>query len=161
MDLDIEQLKIIKKEKFSKIIQKKVREAAFEYLLDRKSTHSKMEGIQYSQDLKIQGYLQDSRLNPSLAKLLFKFRCRMIQVKINFKKTYGEFNCPICIKNGEFFEDSQEHLMSCKVILSDSNVLSNNITVKYQHIFSNNVEQMIDAIKLLKIALQIRNQKLN
>ena len=51
--------------------------------------------------------------------------------------------------------------MSCKVILSDSNVLSNNITVKYQHIFSNNVEQMIDAIKLLKIALQIRNQKLN
>ena len=55
---------------------------------DQNVQNDEQVGIQYSQDLKIQGYLQDSRLNPSLAKLLFKFRCRMIQVKINFKKTF-------------------------------------------------------------------------
>ena len=50
-----------------------------------------MDGIVYDKEFKIQSYLSDKKFNPSLAKLLFKFRCRMILVKMNYKRSYFLF----------------------------------------------------------------------
>ena len=164
LDLNIETIKSYKKEKFAKIVQKKVKEAAFQYLLDKKSDHSKMDGIVYDQELNTQEYLKNSSFSPHLAKLLFKFRCRMIQVRMNFKLSHADFNCPLCLKNEvapEYFSDSQSHLLTCSVIRRSSIVLSANTTVKYEHIFSKNTDEMLQAIKLLKISLKIREQLLN
>ena len=120
-----------------------------------------MDGIIYNTNFKAQSYLSDKNINPSLAKLLFKFRCRMINVKMNFKRTYSEFNCPLCLKNVEFHSDSQQNILTCTVLKQYSTVLANNKTVMYEHIFSANTEQMIGAVKLLKIALKIRTDLLN
>ena len=136
LDLDIEKIQRYKKVTFSKIVQNKVRNVAFEYLLDKKALHSKMDGIVYDNKFKVQPYLSDRKVNPSIAKLLFKFRCRMINVKMNFKRTYSEFNCPLCLENGEFHSDSQENLLTCTVLKQHSTVLANNKTVKYSTIFS-------------------------
>ena len=121
----------------------------------------KMDGIMYDKDFKIQKYLSDKKLNPSLAKLLFKFRCRMISVKMNYKRTYSEFNCPLCLKNGDFHSDYQQNLLTCTVLKEHSTVLDNNNTIMYEHIFSKNTDQMIETIKLLKVAIKIRTDLLN
>ena len=157
MELNIDELKKYKKLTFSKLLKKKIKNAAFEYLLDKKDQHSKMDGITYDKKLKKQNYLD--HINPTLARLLFKFRCRMINVKMNFKKANADFNCPLCVKIGEFYTDSQQHLLCCKAIIQKSDILSRNKTVKYEHIFDKNIEKMTECIKLLKIALQIRNEE--
>ena len=120
-----------------------------------------MDGIVYDNKFKAQSYLSDRKINPSIAKLLFKFRCRMINVKMNYKRTYSEFNCPLCLKNGEFHSDSQENLLTCTVLKQYSTVLANNQSVSYKQIFSTNTDQMIEAVKLLKIALKIRTDLLD
>ena len=96
LDLDIEKIKTFKKEKYAKIVKNKVRAVAFEYLLDKKSQHFKMDGISYNNNFKAQSYLSDRNINSSLAKLLFKFRCRMINVKMNFKRTYRRGSIKTC-----------------------------------------------------------------
>ena len=76
------------------------------------------------------------------------------------KNIYSEFNCPLCLKNGEFHTDSQKNLLTCTVLKQYSTVLADNKNVLYEHIFSKNTEEKIRAIKLLKIALTIRTDLL-
>ena len=84
----------------------------------------------------------------------------MVRVKMNFKKSYANFDCSLCSVNGVLHSDSQQNLLNCSALLKSSTILATNTTIKYEHLFSKNIDQVIDAIKLLKIALKTRESLL-
>ena len=81
IDLDINEILILKKETFSKIVKQKVREKALEMLILTKEKHSKMINLEY-EDLKMKKYLKE---NINKAEELFRFRTRMTELRANFK----------------------------------------------------------------------------
>ena len=76
-----------------------------------KKSRSKMSKLKYF-NLKTKPYL--TKLPVKRAKLLFKARTHMLDVKMNFGgKRMTKNKCPL----GCSVEDSQSHLFSCKIIL--------------------------------------------
>ena len=131
---------------------------AQQYLLKLKKKHSKLNGIKFNK-INCQKYLNDSRLSPSEAKLLFQLRTRMYPVKLNFKnkvKKHGKnFNCEIC----KVEEDDQKHLLECPILQNLVPELETT-SVKYDDIFGN-IEKMVKAGKLLKKVCDARKDFLD
>ena len=91
-------------------MKEKSRLAAFNYLMSKKETHSKLDNLQNS-ELKLQPYLSSDGLFKEDAQLLFKLRTRMANFKLNFKNGSNDLNCLYC-----FNEDDQSHILICHVI---------------------------------------------
>ena len=94
-------------------LTKSIKQKAFQYLMDKAMSHSKVNCSCYSSCEGTVQY-QDARFTPDLVEILFKFRTRTYLVKNNFRNNYRNTDllCPIC---GEE-DDSQEHIFSCKPI---------------------------------------------
>ena len=86
---------------------------------------------------KIQNYLQSEELSVQQRKLLTHLRCRMTKVRANYTKIYESNCCQLCPQNGEFFEDSQEHLIKCNSLFKDGEI---DIGTDYLDIFSEKIE---------------------
>ena len=84
-----------------------ISKCALDYLLSIAQTHSKVRVGSYT-NLNGMAYFNDPRFTPDLANLLFKFRCRMYNVRNNFRNNYklSNIKCPMC----ETEDDTQEHL---------------------------------------------------
>ena len=96
-------------------------------------------------------YLDDKRFTPDLANLLFKFRTRMFNVRNNFRNQYRtNLICPLCRER----EDSQEHLLECRVIVRKLNGKQ----YCYKDIFSENLESLFGIAKGLKKVVKIREE---
>ena len=147
IDIDEEKLSQTSKEKFRRIIKNKVAELAYESLIRKKNTHSKMENIQY-REMELQGYLKSNcKLKYEDKQLLFKLRTRMTEVKHNFRNKYADQICPLCKSE----EDTQYHLINCQRILENCPDLAENINIEYEDIFSNGSKQMEAAILFSKV----------
>ena len=98
--------------------------------------------------LEIEPYLKSTKIYPEKAKLLYKLRTHMADVKSNFSRYYF-FNlmCPLC----ENAEDTQEHLLTCEKI-HKTQLNSNN----YEAIFSRNIKDQISVLNSLEEALMKR-----
>ena len=96
-----------------KQVHKAITKIAFENLLEKAKTHSKLREDLYT-NLKGMDYTRDSRFTTEEVNTLFKFRTRMFNVRNNFRNQYRSTNlqCPLC----ETSEDSQEHLFECPKI---------------------------------------------
>ena len=151
-----EQISAMSNSQYKKIIKEKVRKAAFESLLERKETHSKVQAIKYDK-FYIQEYLSSSKFTMREKQLLFKLRTRMLDTKNNFKSMYpGNLQCDYC----GFAEQTQRHLLEqCEKIISNSKLISDNILVEHDFIFGS-VSQQLDAIKLFSEIEEVR-EKLN
>ena len=66
--------------------------------------------------------------------MLFKFRTRITDLKINFRNRYVDLS----------------HLFQCDVLINKCEYLANNIKIKYENIFGE-LKQQIETIKLLKM----------
>ena len=122
----------------------------------KKYKHSKGSDIIHEK-LELQSYLKsDNVLNSEEKQLLFKFRTRMTEMKMNFKNNFSELKC----KLGCDELDEQRHLFECDVLLSNSDILSNNVTVEYEDIFSQETTKQINSIKLLSHIWSIRQKLL-
>ena len=71
------------KNSFKRMLKKKTKEVAFEYLLKLKEGHSKMSHLNYT-ELKMQSYFKNSKINVSQAKNVFGFRTRSAYFKANY-----------------------------------------------------------------------------
>ena len=102
-----------------------------------------MSRLRYS-ELSLQGYLQDGLLNSTDAKLLFKFRTRMVNVGCNYRHGCEDVpQCPLC----QDAPDKQEHLLWCTALHTEP--LS---VINYLDIFLHNSDSMRNALKALKDA---------
>ena len=104
---------------------------------------------------KIQNYLQSEELSVQQRKLLTHLRCRMTKVRANYTKMYESNYCQLCLQNGEFFEDSQEHLIKCNSLFKDGEI---DIGTDYLDIFSEKIEQQEKITIILEEKLKLREQ---
>ena len=123
--------------------------------MDMKEEHSKTENIVYK-DLRQQEYLKSSQVPTYKAQSLFKFRTRMNRVKSNFKQSYSDFTCPLCLIS----EDQDGHLLECTKIKEKSSAIRHNTSVKYKDIYSSSIEKMVAAVDLLEAAMKVRENLL-
>ena len=73
------------------------------------------------------------------------FRCRMYNVKCNFRKKYQEDNL-LCDLHGCDQIDTQEHIFTCKPLIDSIGRTTQNV---YSNIFSDNLETLLNVGKEL------------
>ena len=99
----------------------------------------------------MQPYLCDGTFHSGEARILFRFRTRMVRVGNNYRAMYsGQSDavivCPLC-QSGE---DTQEHLLECP------NLGNEEISVRYSDIFSMNSTEVKEAFEVLRRSLNRR-----
>ena len=76
----------------------------------------------------------------------------MFNVRNNFRNHYKtNLLCPLCSEE----EDSQEHLLKCKIIVEELNWNE----YRYQDVFSEDPDVLLNIAKVLKRAIKIREDK--
>ena len=105
--LSYEEIQNMEQEALRNLLKTKIKEAAFTQLLSDKQKYSKLKSRQYT-CLTIQPYLTtENNLTIREKRLLFRWRCHMINVKQNMG--VKEAKCPLC-NNAN---DTQYHLLTC------------------------------------------------
>ena len=153
---DLKEIQKKKKEQFREMVKRSIKSVAFNYLMELKRKHSKMNNLQYT-ELKQQNYLSSKLVPPYKAKSLFRFRVRADRVKCNYKNSYSDLSCPLCLVT----EDKSEHLLDCVRIKEKCVNVRVNATSKYMDIFSSSIEKMIAAVDLLDTAMKVRESLLD
>ena len=92
------------------------------------------------QNLKTQDYFLSVSMNVKQCNLLFSLRARMTPVKCNFPKSFVDYTCPVCrdINN----KDTQLHLIHCKSLINDENMLVKNQVI-YEDLLSCNTGKQV------------------
>ena len=122
--------------------------------MELKNKHSKLDELEFT-ELKCAPYLENQSISQREAKLLFKLRTRMYQVKCNFKGLYlNNLSCDLC----KSAICNQRHLLTCSVLKSLVPELKET-KVKYNHLFGT-IDQMVPAIKLLAKVIEQRDEAL-
>ena len=97
----------------------------------------------------MRNYLKLQDISTDKAKLIFQFRTRMIQVKLNYKNNnLNNLICPCCKKK----EDDQVHLIFCESLTNTSVSLS-----EYKALFGNADESIKEVITKMEILISQRN----
>ena len=105
----------------------------------------------------MQTYLSSDKLTVKEAKMLFKIRTRMIDVKSNYKKKYisktrSEYESLLC-SISKSHEDNSENVFQCPE-------LGNTSDIQFDDLFSRNIDKISKAIKLFQKLWKIRETKL-
>ena len=145
----------IKKNKFKRILRKKLKELAFDYLQTLKNIHSKVKHINYT-SLEKQNYM--SKFQTRETYLLFKLRSRMINLKANFRNFYNDqdLSCDLCQKG---IEENQAHLLECDTLIKNCKELYDDQSVEYEDIFEEQ-EKQLKATRLFQVVLETRERLL-
>ena len=99
------------------LVKSTINQVAFSKLVETCSTCRKTSHLTYSR-LKTSKYLHE--LDPQHARVIFRAKVRILDLKINFKKKYAQDRlCPFCRHDQETFE----HVFSCYVGLWCNNSL--------------------------------------
>ena len=143
------------KETLKKEIKKNLDTLAFQFLINKARSHTKMNDEAYTSCEGAACY-NDSRFTPDMLSLLFKFRTRTFLVKNNFRNNYKNTNilCPLCEK----FDDSQEHLFDCEKIKERC---QNTDEYKLKDIFTDDTQKLYNTTKKLIEIVKIRDTIIN
>ena len=143
------------KEKLNEIVSRKMKDLAFQFLINKAKLHSKVNDSIYSNCDGAVHY-KDPRFTPDLSNLLFKFRTRTFLVKNNFRNNYRNTNilCPLC----EETDDTQEHLLNCGKLNDKYGKITTN---KIEDIFSTDKDTLFSIAKTLKELTEIRKVMLD
>ena len=151
LNLDFEDIRKMSKFQFHSKASKAMSKLAFEYLLKEKNKggteQGKVSHIKFS-ELKLQEYFKPNNTSVKMAKFIFHARCRMLDLKTNYKnRNYSDMFCPIC--NNPETTDSQQHLLVCPS-LCGSDVVSSENRVEYSDLFSTNIEKQLGVATILE-----------
>ena len=158
-DIDVLQLSNsdLEKEKESlrKHLSQLVGQYAFEELMRKATTHSKVRRETYT-NLKGLPHYNNPSFTPDLVNLLFKFRTRTYMVKNNFRNNYRNTNtlCPLCHEQ----EDDQGHLFECKKI---KELYQDQVHCSIDDIYSSDEDVLYQTARTLKELVTIRDSFLN
>ena len=88
-------------------------------------------------------------------------RTRMIDVKTNYKNKYlFNMQCRLCDEKDE--EESEIHLIKCNKIMQHySSSTIDLLNAKYDHIFSQNIEEQVQITKIYNLIFKTRSRLLN
>ena len=153
LNLEIQEIKEMKKSKLKKLLDKAVEEKAFEELQQKKGKHTKVMNLSYSK-LKMQKYLKANNSNNTVeeAQVIFKLRSRMTDVKANFKNKYEEFECDICKDE----EETQKHILECEDILKNTTRIKKE--TEYEELFKDNVKNQTEIAKMFIENMKVKKK---
>ena len=149
-----DQISKLSKNKFKRIIEKKVNSFAFKTLKVRASSHSKslkiLSSIENQTVVKRQEYLRENRLTKDDCQLLFKLRTKMLDVKSNFSNLYeNDVVCRTCNKLDSI--EDEDHLLTCESLKSENH----NPDVKFNFVYLD-LNKQVQAVKTYKAILRKR-----
>ena len=145
----------MKKYSFTKLINEKINQSAAQYLIGLREKHSKSDNLKFSSEM--QSYLRNEKVSIQGKKLMFKLKNRLLDLKCNYKKKYNNrLECRLCSAP----EESQSHLMECRVILEDDDVKQAIGSYSYNDTFSTNLETQTNIIKTWQAIMKIWKIKL-
>ena len=152
------EIKSMKEYSFKKIVNEKKKELSVKHLLSMKTRNneekSKCKNIWPSGDMK--AYLKSNELSTEDKRLLFSMRCRVNEVKCNYRTKYkNNITCSLCDSNSE---ESEVHLLQCESIISEPDVKDSIPQMEYSYIFAE-VKKQIKAVKTWRKFFKIRNWK--
>ena len=104
-----------------KIITKKF---SLTYLLKKKASHKKMDGLQYT-ELELQPYLKDEKISVAEAKNLYRYRTKCARFQENMKQISSSIYCPLC----NLQPDTQAHSVTCSVVMAKISVEGNYLDI--------------------------------
>ena len=146
LDLSLSEIKLMSVESFKKKVRKHVSEMAFYWLLNEKQRSKKIRSNEYSA-LTTQNYLKSEILDVKQKKFLTHLRGKMVKVKANYSKMYDNIFCPLCLSRGENIEDSQDHLIECKILSNEKDI---DTGTEYMNIYSEEPRKFEEITVLLE-----------
>ena len=141
-NVGLEGIKIMKKQAFRKLVDKKVEDMAFRKLENTKRSHSKVNKIEHN-SLIMQKYLQPNKTNikKEEAQLIFILRCRVTKVKNNMKGNYDSLSCRGC----KIAEESQKHIVEeCKILNKDKQ------EIQYEKILTGTIQEKLKIARIFQ-----------
>ena len=131
------------------LIKNKIEIKTLARLEELKKSHTKVELLEHN-TLVMQKYLKPNNANIRIddAQTIFKLKCRVTEVKVNFKGKYDdELNCRAC----GIEEESQKHIIMCKALNENKEVENLN----YENIFNGTVKEKLKIATMFKENLKI------
>ena len=151
-----EEIRTTNTTQYKKNIKSRLKQAAFKYLKEIQSKHSKVKDISY-ENLETQKYMTNPIFSNEEVNVLHALRSRGIECKSNFKQKYlnSDLLCPLCLLENE----DQKHILTCSVIQNEfENENISNSETKYENIFSNDVRKQKEITSLYTDLLKIRER---
>ena len=151
--VNIENLKSIRKSNLKIMVNMAIKEKSFKDLEKQKENHSKVMEIKYER-LEMQKYLKSNeiRIKVEEAQEIFKMRCRVSDVKINFRGKYENLECDVCYKEYE----TQQHIIECKEI--NKRKTENYMPPDYEELYSKNVKNQVTIAKFFMENMKIKKK---
>ena len=127
--LDLDFIKSKSDFSFKSMIKRRIREYAFYSFLEKKESHTKLDGLFYT-ELKMQQYLRLSKMSALQAKEVFSYRTRSAQYSANYPGPDGLQPCPLCFLH-----------LDCQPMAFQCPSIKENVTIKgkYSDIFNSDV----------------------
>ena len=149
----ISELAKIPENTYIKMIDEKVKKAAWNYLNDEKKKHDKVKYIIHSKT-ELQDYLMPNNLTNEESKFIFLLRTRMLEVKCNYKGRYQNTDtlCPVC-KN---HEDTQQHILDCKYLDGENQLILG--CANYEKLFSDNLSDKLEIARIIRSRFKRRKE---
>ena len=135
---DEEMVKQMSKNKFKQFVKQRIEKAAFNHLETTKQKHSKVKQINYKK-LEPQPYVLSEDFKDEQICELFALRSRMVQVKRNF---IGKFRQDLLCSLGCVVEETQDHLLDCKLLIDKMKDISILAEVETSDLFGTVQEQL-------------------
>ena len=130
---------------FKSMIKRRIREYAFYSFLEKKESHTKLDGLFYP-ELKMQEYLRLGKMSAFQAKEIFSYRTRSAQYSANYPGSDGLKPCPLCFLH-----------LDCQPMTFQCPLIKENVTIKgkYSDIFQSDVSS--DIAKTIQSIQEFRN----
>ena len=134
--------------KFSNLVDKKIKENVIKYLNELAAPHSKSEFI-VSDKFEKKKYFSDRRFSREDVQLLFALRTRMTNCKSNFKMQFANnLTCRICKLDGSV--EDEDHILICPE-LTDGQT-----EIQFTDVFGD-VNSQYNAVQVYKKVIRKRN----
>ena len=139
IDKNFEDIKIMKKHEFRRIVSQSIQKKAMQNLEDKKSQHSKVKQLKH-EIFGMQKYLRNNNVKISIEEkqMIFKLRAKVTSVKTNFKGMHEDLKCEICYEENE----TQKHILECKILNKNEKQI-----LKYEKIENGNIFEMVQIVK--------------
>ena len=160
LNMTFDQISKMSDDSFQCKVKKAINQLAFNWLISEKNkprNNSTPKGSKLVYDqLKMQDYFLPSTMNNKQCNLLFSLRSNMVPVKTNFRHSYADLTCPVCLEPSQL--DTQVHTLHCKTLLDGENIVINS-KVCHDDIFSDDIQKQSAVVTLFE-KLSVKRRKL-
>ena len=152
LNLEFDEIEVMPQAKFKHIVREKVKNTAFEYLINKKCSRDKVKHIIH-EHFKMAGYLNENEMELTVKERQFLFQCRVkdIDVRGNRSWKYENVMCISCNKQ----EETQEHILTCETLIAKNYEMT--YLPDYSELYSKYVEDQIYISRIIYENMRIRD----